>query len=280
MLENALLEKKGQAFEDFFVHIGTTLWRRDFEPWRPQGRFGDMKCDGYLVPEKAVFQCYAPEKFDASKVATKIQGDFAGARDNFGNKIRKWVFVHNHKGGFPSTVNMLIAELREAHQNITIETWTPHDLMQLLLELPESDLGALFPTLVKDQNFADATLKFMDEIVKENRATAPEIDVEPQNQLNRLTLDDALDDLDEDDRDVRRRLLGYSRWYEPASKAEVFEKLAVFGHEPELVENNAQRLRDADLIKITEHHYLPLNDEICQQAADSLMAEFLQELEE
>ena len=61
MLENALLEKKEQAFEDFFVRAGTTLWGPDFEPWRPQGRLGDMKCDGYLISEKAVFQCYAPE---------------------------------------------------------------------------------------------------------------------------------------------------------------------------------------------------------------------------
>ena len=84
MLELALLEKRGQAFEDFFVLAGTTLWGRDFEPWRPQGHLGDMKCDGYRISEKTVFQCNAPEKFDASKVATKIQVDFAGARDNFG----------------------------------------------------------------------------------------------------------------------------------------------------------------------------------------------------
>ena len=75
-------------------------------------------------------------------------------------------------------------------------------------------------------------------------------------------------------------MLGYSRWYEPANKAEIFEKLAGFGHRPKLVENNAQRLHDADLIQITENHYLPLNEEICQQAAESLMAELLLELEE
>lgn len=280
MLENALLTKKGQAFEDFFVEVGNALWRQDFEPWRPQGRFGDMKCDGYRISEKAVFQCYAPEKFSASKVVAKIQSDFAGARDNFGNKIRKWVFVHNHKGGFPSTVSMLIAELREAHQSITIEAWTPGDLIQLLLELPESQLGGLFPTLVKDLSFADATWKFMNELVKENWTTAPGIDVEPPSQINRLTLDDALDELDEVDREVRRRVLGYSRWYDPAAKTRVFEKLATFGHRQELVENNAQRLQNNGLIQITENHYLPLNEEICQQAAESLMDEFLRELEE
>lgn len=75
-------------------------------------------------------------------------------------------------------------------------------------------------------------------------------------------------------------MLGYSRWYDPANKAYVFEKLAGFGYGRELVENNARRLHDADLIKITENHYLPLNEEICQQAAESLMPEILQELGE
>ncbi len=94
------------------------------------------------------------------------------------------------------------------------------------------------------------------------------------------TLTPMLADFGDTDQEVRRRVLGYSRWYEPANKAELFEKLAGFGHWPQLVENNARRLHDADLIQITENHYLPLNEEICQQAAESLMAEFLHELEE
>ena len=67
-LEYALLEKKGQEFQAFFVRAATTLWERDFQPWRPQGNLGDWKCDGYRISEKAVFQCYAPEQFEASKV--------------------------------------------------------------------------------------------------------------------------------------------------------------------------------------------------------------------
>lgn len=280
LLEIALLDKKGQAFEDFFVQVGSTLWPRDFEPWRPQGRLGDMKCDGYRISDKTVFQCHAPEKFDASKVAGKIEEDFAGARDNFGDKMLKWVFVHNHKDGLPAEAAMLISELREAHQDIKIEIWTPNDLIQQILQLPESAVGNLFPTLVADQNFSDATWELLEETAKEKRAVAPGIYVELQHQPNWLNLDETLANLDEDDREVRRRVLGYSRWYDPASKAEIFEKLAGFGHEQELVENNAQRLHDADLIQITENHYIPVNEEICQQAAESLMAEFLQELED
>ncbi len=98
-----------------------------------------------------------------------------------------------------------------------------------------------------------------------------------EENLDLLTT--TLTELGEIDKDVRRRVLGYSRWYEPASKDEIFQKLAVFGHERELVAFNARRLQDDGLIQITENHYLPWNEEVCQQAAESLMAEILRELE-
>jgi len=280
MLENALLQHRGQAFEDFFVKAANVLWGQDFEPWRTQGSFGDMKCDGYRISEKTVFQCFAPEQFVASKVLNKIQSDFSGARDSFGNKMQKWVFVHNHKGGLPTKADMYVLELRDEHPNIKIEIWTPDNLIQLLLDLPNNKLGNLFPHLPSGQNFSKAARESFEKSIKENRVAVPGIDAGPEYQLNRLALDDALDTFGEDDRDVRRRVLGYSRWFEPVNKIEIFKKLAGFGHEQELIENNAQRLREADLIQITENHYLPMNVEICQQAAESLMDEILQNLDE
>jgi hypothetical protein len=152
--------------------------------------------------------------------------------------------------------------------------------MQELLRLPQSDLGNLFPSLVRGQNFSDATWDFLEASAKEKRAAGIGIDLEPEHSLNNFTLDAVLDDLGEDDRDVRRRLLGYSRWYDPAIKTDMFQKLAEFGHEKELVESNAQRLHEAHLIKITNNYYLPMDEEVCQQAAESLMTEFLNELGE
>ena len=281
MLENALLKHKAQVFEDFFVQCAITLWGTDFVPWRPQGPIiGDLKCDGYRNSEKAVFQSYAPEKYDASKFASKITADFNGARLNFGDKMQKWVFVHNQKGGLPAEPGMLVLDLSQQYPDIIIETWTPDHLIQQLLKLPETDLGTLFPSLVKGQDFTDATWKFMEEVVKEKNAGAPGIGVVSQSLPNQLSLDGAIDSLNEVDREVRLRVLGYCRWYEPATKSEVFEKLALLGHGQEIVENNAQRLQGAELIQITENHYLTVNKDICQQAADFLMDEFLQELEE
>ena len=78
---------------------------------------------------------------------------------------------------------------------------------------------------------------------------------------------------------MRRRVLGYTLWNQPATKVEIFEKLAVLGHDQKLVEDNAQRLQGAELIQITENYYLPLNQDVCQQAAESLMDEILRDLE-
>ena len=47
-----------------------------------------------------------------------------------------------------------------------------------------------------------------------------------------------------------------------------------------VVETNAQRLDEANLIKVTRSHFLPLDDQVCQEAADSMMEEILAELGE
>ena len=104
-------------------------------------------------------------------------------------------------------------------------------------------------------------------------------DVEQQHQSDRGILDDELDKYSEHDRDLNLRLLAYTRWYDPANQTEIQAKMLKHGHAREFVEIYARRLQDDGLIKITENHYLPLNEEVCQQAAESLTPEFLLELE-
>lgn len=279
LLRSALLTHKGQAFEDFFTRCGTILWGQDFEPWRPQGRLGDRKCDGYRASDKTVFQCYAPDHFVASAVASKIREDFVGAHANFGADIRKWVFVHNQDTGIPAEAGQLVVDLRAKHPSIEIEIWAPSNLSQQLLKLPSSDLGNLFPELVRDQRFSAATGDLLQGIIDEEIVEAPRNGAKEQPE-NRFALDETLDNLNDADRDVRQRLLGYARWYDPLQKGKVVGKLGELGHSQELVMNNAQRLHDAGLIKMTENYLIPLNEEVCQQAAESLMAEILLELKD
>src|SRR5690349_1168859 len=93
MIKFALLDKKGAAFEQFFTAAAIELWGDDFEPWKPQGKYGDYKCDGYRRSTQTVFQCNAPEQFVARDVEGKIEKDFEGARAAFGNRMKVWIFV-------------------------------------------------------------------------------------------------------------------------------------------------------------------------------------------
>ena len=194
-LRAALLEKRGAEFENFFRKAGHALWGDDFEPWRPQGRFGDLKCDGYTVSDRTVFQCYAPEQFDASKVSGKVDEDFSGALVNFGENMRNWVFVHNHDDGLPATAAQLMIELRTANPNVSLSSWSPTQLCEKLEALPDESMRILFPKIAKGQTFTQLTSELMAEFLKQN----PEVPIAAAaaaNLENRRPLDDALDELE------------------------------------------------------------------------------------
>ncbi|VAX03952.1 hypothetical protein MNBD_ALPHA03-1741 [hydrothermal vent metagenome] len=111
-LENILLKKPGQGFEDLFTDLAKHHWGEDFELWKPQGRLGDFKCDGYQVSTRTVFQCHGPEQPKPTTTASKIQRDFDGAKKHFDNRMEKWVFVYNQRE-LPAVSGKLIGDLRE-----------------------------------------------------------------------------------------------------------------------------------------------------------------------
>ena len=90
----AFLEKQGQAFEDMFSGIMGHAFPEDFQPVRPYGNKGDMKCDGYRASDKTVFQCYAPRTMKLAALKAKIDTDFNGAVDHWGSRHR-----HSPTGG-------------------------------------------------------------------------------------------------------------------------------------------------------------------------------------
>ena len=59
--ENTFLREKGKAFESFFARAMAHGFVGDFEPVRPYGPKGDLKCDGFRPSDGTVFQSYAPE---------------------------------------------------------------------------------------------------------------------------------------------------------------------------------------------------------------------------
>lgn len=271
--------KVAQGFEDFFSLVGKCRWGEDFEPWKPQGRFGDFKCDGYHVPERTVFQCYAPQVVEPSNVASKIERDFLGARAHFGASMSKWVFVFNQKE-LNATAGLLLVKLRQDHPAVEIRTWLREDLFRLILALPDESLKILFPELLQDYRFDPSTEESLKKYVDGLNVPTPEKLHGQETGHNRGELHELLDSLSADDREIRRRLLGYSVWLSPLSKLSASQKLRELGYSEAAISSNLTRISQEGIVKITKFHILPVNRKICQYAADTLIDEFTESLDD
>ena len=117
---NAFLENEGQAFEDMFSRIMGHAFPCDFQPVRPYGRRGDLKCDGYRASDKSVFQCYAPRTTKLDAMQAKVDADFNGAVGHWGSRMERWVFVQNDDAGLPADVTQQLLDLRAANPNLTL----------------------------------------------------------------------------------------------------------------------------------------------------------------
>lgn len=154
----ALSKKKEQEYEDFFSSIMESIHSDKFQLVKAAGRDGDGKSDGYLVPEKSVFQSYAPSSgFRKNQLLTKIEGDFLGAVAIWGDRMKKWVFVHNEREGLPVYALDLIAELQCKHPEVEMTSWGPGILKEKLMLLSNEKLIDLFGIAPSQQDMTSLT---------------------------------------------------------------------------------------------------------------------------
>ncbi|WP_372740987.1 hypothetical protein [Neptunomonas sp.] len=108
-IELQLHKCKEQAYEDLFCDLMEKKYSDNFQLVKAAGRDGDGKSDGYLIPEKCIYQVYAPSSgFQKSKLLNKIQGDFEGAKSKWGSKMTKWIFVHITRAVVLTHCNLLV----------------------------------------------------------------------------------------------------------------------------------------------------------------------------
>jgi len=86
------------------------------------------------------------------------------------------------------------------------------------------------------------------------------------------------------DAEIRKRILGYTQWFSPIGKDQLVQFLGARHYEKEQVENNAQRLKQENLLLETENHWFTNTQddeakEICEQAMSVVMPEILELLE-
>lgn len=136
------IEKKGDAFQDFFSTLMEKRYPADFMRVRPWGNVGDRKNDGYLRSARTLFQCYAPDELKAATCIAKIDEDFSEALPYWKKHFDRWIFVHNAKGLGPGVTEKLL-ELDRKHKKIHVSQWGFEELRQKVFELRETDIASL-----------------------------------------------------------------------------------------------------------------------------------------
>ena len=142
--KSAFLDKRGTAFQDWFVKIAGYAYGPDFEEVKPYGPQGDLKCDGLLRSSGTLFQCYAPDRLEDKKTIPKITTDFLGAVTHWPGVLRGWTFVHNDRYGLSPEVTRCLTELGARHSTVSIAPWNDTELNSLVLGLDLRHLEDLF----------------------------------------------------------------------------------------------------------------------------------------
>ena len=142
--ENAFLRERGKAFETLFARIMAHAFPGDFQPVRPYGPKGDLKCDGFRASDGTVFQCYAPDAMKLEPLLAKVEEDFAGALLHWTTKMLRWVFVHNDSRGLPAEAVKKLAELNLANPNVALAVCGEAELRLIAMSLALHQLEDLF----------------------------------------------------------------------------------------------------------------------------------------
>jgi len=142
--ENAFLRERGKAFETLFARIMAHCFPGDFQPVRPYGPKGDLKCDGFRSSDGTVFQSYAPDTTKLAEMLAKIDEDFAGALAHWADRMRRWEFVHNDVRGLPAPAVQRLADLSRAYPHIVVAICGEAELRAVALSLALHQLEDLF----------------------------------------------------------------------------------------------------------------------------------------
>jgi hypothetical protein len=142
--ENAFLRERGKAFETLFARIMAHAFPGDFQPVRPYGPKGDLKCDGFRASDGTVFQCYAPDAMKLEPLLAKVDEDFAGALVHWTTKMLRWEFVHNDSRGLPAEAVKKLAALNAANPNVALAVCGEAELRLIAMSLALHQLEDLF----------------------------------------------------------------------------------------------------------------------------------------
>lgn len=202
----AFLERKGKAFEELFSKIMGHASPGDFQAVRPYGNRGDLKCDGYRVSDRTVFQCYAPSSMKLPNLLAKMDEDFKGAVAHWGNRMARWSFVHNEDGGLPADATQKLVDLGTANPTVTLDQTGYPELFVVVMTLPVPQLEDLFGSVPSQRTMAQLDYEALRPVVSLIQKLTPD-DNPPLTAPSpaKLNANDLSDDAAELLRQGRRR---------------------------------------------------------------------------
>ena len=266
-LGNAVRDKKGSAFQDWFVELAGHAFGPDFEAVRSYGSQGDFKCDGRRISTGTIFQCYAPDRMNANKLNRKIGQDFHGAHAHWKDSMAEWVLIHNDKRGLPPSSSKLLDQLRQNYPDISIKVWTEPKLRELAADLPLYAQEALFgyaPSKIKLEGLMLADIKpIIDELQRSDTLagqeplTPPSVDKLARNSLSK----DAAGLL----RLGRRKEALVETWFNKSPNADLGERIAEAFRRRYAQLKQSEMLPDQIFMQL--QHYAGMGGEPKQQSA-------------
>jgi hypothetical protein len=120
-LELKMRKAQGDAFQDFFCTVMEAVHSSDFVRVRPFGQLGDKGCDGYLISDGSVYQCYGALDGGSGRTVSyliaKMRDDFCKALRHIPEIMKEWHMVHNFVGGLPVEAVQELERLRSQAGN-------------------------------------------------------------------------------------------------------------------------------------------------------------------
>ena len=161
----AFLESQGKSFEDLFSRIMGHAFAGDFQAVRPYGNKGDLKCDGYRVSDKTVFQCYASKTTKLDKLQAKVNEDFNGAVAHWGPRMERWTFVHNDDDGLPADVIQQLIDLGQANLSLSLDQMSYPEIFDITMSLAPPLLEDLFGPALTQRTLAQLDFEALRPVV-------------------------------------------------------------------------------------------------------------------
>jgi hypothetical protein len=131
------------AFQDFFSTVMEKLHGDDFVRIRALGSLGDKGCDGYLVSNGQVFQCYGKLEdtpVRAASIVKKLDDDYTLAASHLIAIMKEWHFAHNLVNGLPTEAVLKIEAMKTAFPQHQFGTVGPAGLEERVFRLSEDYL--------------------------------------------------------------------------------------------------------------------------------------------